>query len=100
LDYLEPIPHAVFCLLINIMSYAQYRWVSKEITENAIMPKCLWILTNTSPITKICMERNRLHLGYSKVSAFLAKTEQNELWLFNLKYNIDKKILRLPMPDL
>jgi hypothetical protein len=31
------------------------------------------------------MERNRLHLGYSKVlQRFLGETEQNELWLFSI----------------
>jgi hypothetical protein len=56
------------------------------------MPKCLWILTNTS-LKTLLYGRNRLHLGYSKVlQRFLGEDRtKRALTIFNLKYN-DKKI--------
>jgi hypothetical protein len=72
----------------------QYRWVSKEITENAIMPKCLWILTNTSPITKTLLYgKEPLISWYSKSVAAIFGEDRTKraLTIFNLKYNIDKK---------
>jgi hypothetical protein len=42
LDYLNPIPHAVFwSLLFNVMSYAAISVSFKGIIGNVIMPKCL-----------------------------------------------------------
>jgi hypothetical protein len=89
----EPIPHAVFwSLLINIMSYAAVSVSFKGNTENAIMPKCLWILTNTSTITTFVW-KGTAHLGYSKVlQRFLGEDRTKRALFFNLKYNIDKKI--------
>jgi hypothetical protein len=41
LDYLNPIPHASWSLLFNVMSYAAISVSFKGIIGNVIMPKCL-----------------------------------------------------------
>jgi hypothetical protein len=41
---------------------------------------------------RFCMERNRLHLWYSKVlQRFWRRPNKTSFDIFNLKYNIDKK---------
>jgi hypothetical protein len=57
------------------------------------MPKCLWILTNTSPITKTLLWKGTAYISrYSKVlQRFLGERTKRALTIFNLKYNIDKK---------
>jgi hypothetical protein len=93
LDYLEPIPHAVLSLLINIMSYAavsvSFKGNYRERNYAEMFVDIDKYITNHETLL---VERNRLHLDIQKCCSALGEDRtKRALTIFNLKYNIDKK---------
>jgi hypothetical protein len=79
--FLEPIPHVFLSLLINIMSYA----VSVSFKGNYRERYAEMFVDIDKYITNHENAREPLTSRIFKKCCSLAKTEQNELWLFSIK---------------
>jgi len=96
LDYLEPVPHALFwSLLFNFMAYLIVSVSFKrEITASEIMPKCTLISTAILRITRMLFvwKGTAYIKDIEKVlNRFLGVERTNRaMKIFKLKYNIDK----------
>jgi hypothetical protein len=90
-----------FELINNIMSYAAVSVSFKGNYRERNYAEMFVDIDKYIPITKTLLYGKELLTSRIFKKVFLGEDRtKRALTIFNLKYNIDKKILRLPMPDL